>query len=389
MSRCSTIGKAFFDSESQEFIDEILVTCQENQLWDVEDISYACEWQQCGDPLTPPPKSGLVLRKSDPFVPPEIGEPIFYECEVGGFNFFKHNLGNSTYQLTCGPHNTIAQDFVDWPQCVPNVFCEIPDGTIDILVALDDTNLTHIGYGESLGAIGLARMQGNTVLFHPTNVFGDRDLCHLDRRQQLKLLTVARCLDPPDLTTRNLHLQDPKQVMTPINGHAIYECQESTFFEHNRSQTSFEISCSPQGTYNVPTSFPRCLSDRNVCPALVDVSCGPPPKRLSNNGQIYLDNSTVPSSGTVMGKYGTKLRYSCGPGRMFRELHISQFPRYYQYQNVTCAWNKEWVPNYVKDECWNIRFRQISVPLSDPNDLCSTEQFQHPHGTSLYWRRLK
>ncbi|XP_059084197.1 uncharacterized protein LOC131881370 [Tigriopus californicus] len=52
-----------------------------------------------------------------------------------------------------------------------------------------------------------------------------------------------------------------------------------------------------------------------------------------------------------MGKYGTKLRYSCGPGRMFRELHISQFPRYYQYQNVTCAWNKEWVPNYVKDEC--------------------------------------
>ncbi|TRY77038.1 hypothetical protein TCAL_15934, partial [Tigriopus californicus] len=221
--RCSTIGKAFFDSESQEFIDEILVTCQENQLWDVEDISYACEWQQCGDPLTPPPKSGLVLRKSDPFVPPEIGEPIFYECEVGGFNFFKHNLGNSTYQLTCGPHNTIAQDFVDWPQCVPN---------------------------------------------------------------------------------------------------------------------------------------------RNVCPALVDVSCGPPPKRLSNNGQIYLDNSTVPSSGTVMGKYGTKLRLTCGPLAKFVAQNDSK--ELYDEMTHTCGWDGRFHPQRV-DSC--IATHCLGAPMPPKSTL--------------------
>ncbi|XP_059084198.1 uncharacterized protein LOC131881371 [Tigriopus californicus] len=263
--RCSTIGKAFFDSESQEFIDEILVTCQENQLWDVEDISYACEWQQCGDPLTPPPKSGLVLRKSDPFVPPEIGEPIFYECEVGGFNFFKHNLGNSTYQLTCGPHNTIAQDFVDWPQCVPNVFCEIPDGTIDILVALDDTNLTHIGYGESLGYSCQDLSKDIHTMGDPVgHKFLEADC--LWNTQTLSLFpdqlecVYARCLDipnPPD--SSGLFHVNGTLSSVPIGNHVTLKCPiGKSFYRNSNVSDTLKLPCEDNGVISEPLDWPEC-----------------------------------------------------------------------------------------------------------------------------------
>ena len=112
----------------------------------------------------------------------------------------------------------------------------------------------------------------------------------------------------------------------PVNftNNITYTCNNDgvpRYFENNRSQEIYNLTCLPTGSWLTPTVWPRCLDT---------VSCSEPPPR-PESGTWEWDGSYA---------YQTKIIYTCGPNGKFKLSNGSLVDEF----TSICSWNKSFVP---------------------------------------------
>ena len=181
---------------------------------------------------------------------------------------------------------------------------------------------------------------------------------------------VTHCVEPfkiPEETS----LEEVTAADTPINTAKQYRCKDSwgsdhtprMFWESDRSQSTFEISCQDTG-YFTWREWPVCLTD---------VSCSPPPPEVpshseyslsSDDGTVTINSLQYPVIPTetrttdlvldstynhslIPRNFMANLTYRCGSAREFLDSDGNHQPS----QNMTCQWDKTWTPTSSLDPC--------------------------------------
>lgn len=106
-----------------------------------------------------------------------------------------------------------------------------------------------------------------------------------------------------------------------------YSCvSDDVFFESDREQEFWNLTCLDDGSWEVP-DWPRCLPS---------VNCTEPPERPGTG--------TWEWSGDY--QYLTQIEYTCGPYGQF----MGADGQLYSQSIAECQWNKTWAPHTL-DPC--------------------------------------
>ena len=133
------------------------------------------------------------------------------------------------------------------------------------------------------------------------------------------------CINPPR-PPRESHLislwdGDPVNFTASVG----YECVSDDvprYFENDKNQLTYNVSCLESGNWAVPMTWPRCLDS---------IECGEPPSR-PNSGTWEWNNDY---------SYKTKVEYTCGPFGVFEFDNGTVAETFTSH----CAWNKSFVPD--------------------------------------------
>ena len=147
-----------------------------------------------------------------------------------------------------------------------------------------------------------------------------------------------QCIDPPlppGLNLRSLWASDP--VPVEFGETARYECEfAGLWFEEDRDMTGFELECLPDGTFDEPDPWPKCVPD---------IECEEPPEK--------------PRGGSKIGggrNYGAEIEYGCGPYAQFEPLDGGDA---YDTTLIRCQWNKNWTLQVSNTGCLRVIGRNL------------------------------
>ena len=137
------------------------------------------------------------------------------------------------------------------------------------------------------------------------------------------------CVDPPQPPFASRMVVDWDGIPVNFTDDFSYTCNSNDvprYFENNRSQEVFSVTCLPSGGWLIPAVWPLCLET---------VSCSEPPPR--------------PESGTWEWNkkydFGTEILYTCGPNGKFLADNGTAFDEIVS----TCTWNKSFIPAELPD----------------------------------------
>ena len=155
-----------------------------------------------------------------------------------------------------------------------------------------------------------------------------------------------QCIDPPSPPQENQMISIWNGIPVEFGNTTSYKCsEEHLYFEADRNLLEWEITCQDDGSWQLPSPWPRCLESKflfscNWCYTSfsLGVNCTEPP--VHESGTRKWSNSY---------SYGTEIIYSCGPYAMFQRSDGTQ----YKEAVLNCSWNKTWNPPLL-DYCQGI-----------------------------------
>ncbi len=77
----------------------------------------------------------------------------------------------------------------------------------------------------------------------------------------------TQCINPPLPSGRGLVIRDPDQMTDPIDFYDTvkYVCESAAlYFDFDRDADTFEIQCFPDGSFDLPLVWPKCIESRET-----------------------------------------------------------------------------------------------------------------------------
>ena len=369
--------------------------CQWSQSYPLDGTDLVCVIHHCRHPHTEegshqPPSDDLNLELVTRNWHVPFNDKVRYKCKAGTFvERAEPDPTLSLLDVSCvagqGVYDTPVRQGGAWPNCTATVLCgDPPPPPVN-------GSRTWVGGAEE------GRDTYNTVVTYTcqhgsqfdTDGDGLGDSLSIDVRCQwdkqwaphpfttdwtpypdLPPCIVTHCVEPfkiPEETS----LEEVTAADTPINTAKQYRCKDSwgsdhtprMFWESDRSQSTFEISCQDTG-YFTWREWPVCLTD---------VSCSPPPPEVpshseyslsSDDGTVTINSLQYPVIPTetrttdlvldstynhslIPRNFMANLTYRCGSAREFLDSDGNHQPS----QNMTCQWDKTWTPTSSLDPC--------------------------------------
>ena len=207
---------------------------------------------------------------------------------------------------------------------------------------------------------------------------------------------MTHCVEPfkiPEETS----LEEVTAADTPINTAKQYRCKDSwgsdhtprMFWESDRSQSTFEISCQDTG-YFTWKEWPVCLTD---------ITCSPLPPAIpthweytdtKDDGTVTINSLTYPvipnemrttdlvktseyNNTLIARNYMANLTYHCGSARKF----LLSTGGHADSQAMSCQWDRRWTPGHTLQACdWVACLKPPTLPAS--SNLRVSDWFGEP-----------
>ncbi|XP_059083342.1 sushi, von Willebrand factor type A, EGF and pentraxin domain-containing protein 1-like [Tigriopus californicus] len=352
--RCP-VGKTFATNQSA-----LTTLCQWNKTWTLTSLPE-CLISHCVNPPSLPTTTYLEDRLLNEMT--RINQNRTYHCRHD--SSFETDNNRNSFDLLCRQDGTFED--ANWPRCVTTVNCnasQIPDIPVDGVL-----NINGSPYDKNSGAIPNIFQTDLEFFCGPSRKFRNSDgnlynswtiTCQWNKSwtpgTTLDTCTWFQCLSPPvPPKDANLKLMNTSTVPTEFNDKVFYECNQGHWFEQDRSQTNFSLTCQTDGSFKVPLNndWPKCVTT---------VFCSNPPSAIPPVGTVEV----VPEGADY--RYGTTVIYSCGTARHFygkgskpQEDTLEYFTysskpdfgtdKVYDFQEISCHWDKRWVPEPIFDDC--------------------------------------
>ena len=323
----------------------------------------------------------------------EFGTKITYKCDSG-----KHfelpvpsevDPTHDTLKVEClntGVYNTPILQGEVWPNCTQTVNCGPPlphpvNGRINGTDGHDGaiTWLNNATNQDTYGTTVEYKCADGSQFDTTSNGQGDtptiRTRCQWDKTwsapASLPPCYVTHCIHPYPIP-EDTFLQEITSAWTLVNQKKQYECKgkiggvHTRFWEADRSKSTFEILCLPDGTFsfdNLRESWPTCIEDVICDERPPDVPTHTEYTLSSYDGTVHVRareypvvtvlnrtdviyNSMQTNSTLLPRNYMTNLTYNCGSARNF----ITEAGPVVE-TDMTCQWNRTWTPSELLDPC--------------------------------------
>eukprot|EP00094_Tigriopus_californicus_P011789 TCALIF_11387-PA protein Name:"Similar to Svep1 Sushi, von Willebrand factor type A, EGF and pentraxin domain-containing protein 1 (Rattus norvegicus)" AED:0.18 eAED:0.20 QI:5/0.76/0.61/0.96/0.43/0.51/31/0/2019 len=317
--RCP-VGKTFATNQSA-----LTTLCQWNKTWTLTSLPE-CLISHCVNPPSLPTTTYLEDRLLNEMT--RINQNRTYHCRHD--SSFETDNNRNSFDLLCRQDGTFED--ANWPRCVTTVNCnasQIPDIPVDGVL-----NINGSPYDKNSGAIPNIFQTDLEFFCGPSRKFRNSD---------------GNLYNSWTITCQWNKSWTPG---TTLDTCTWFQCH---WFEQDRSQTNFSLTCQTDGSFKVPLNndWPKCVTT---------VFCSNPPSAIPPVGTVEV----VPEGADY--RYGTTVIYSCGTARHFygkgskpQEDTLEYFTysskpdfgtdKVYDFQEISCHWDKRWVPEPIFDDC--------------------------------------